>query len=1197
MNVNFSAVSPYGVRKPQQVQKHVAQQSNQVHFGNDEPDQPELMTSQEIMAKLKTSAKEVDYWMAAADKKAAELNQPTDLNHFAAAVYSQASLLKKFPSALHKPDPNSKGRDVLIQASANALLPQSLRSQSLTKPADMADILITSSSQVMQQLRDHNFESREDGELVFTPELRLLFTKFFEANPEGADTRKFFEFLRDTVSKDRSLPAHHQKIGNIMSLTVEAGKNFKPTVTVSKARKQGNNTKDFQNRLEELKAAGEIPADVAENVQAIISKGLGGGILGGDTVKNRLNYFLFDYPWTRTEVNMNTTDVRDVLEEEHSGMGEVKDRIVEFMAVENHLRSVGRRGSGNVLILVGPPGVGKSTIAKSIAKATGRKFSEMPVGGVNDPNKISGHKSTYVGSSPGGIHKAMTTAGSKNPLILVDEVDKMGGGGGAGRGGNPVDVLLKAFETSTNDNFEDNYLESDLPMDLSEVLWVLTANYKEQIPEAILSRGEVIDLAGYLTEQKMDIANKHLLRRTADQFALDTDQLQFTDDALKLVIERYAPEAGVRRLDQKIRKFASQIILRLQAGDELPEVIDVDFVEKILKRPDLKTRGESREDFEERVAMLNNDGLFSEVQYKGLQKLVSKMGRSGVDGRDPDADKLKERLNVALFDMPWTATETEQDINVAAAKLEETHYGMDEAKKKIIQFLRADNRMRAAGKGGKRKVLFLNGPAGTGKTTLGESVANATGRRFAKVALGGMKDEKALRGHSSTYIGAIKGRIAEALVEAGSTNPVIVLDEIEKADSEAVYAALLEILDPNQNHAFVDQYIGPEVPIDLSNVLFITTGNGYGNITEPVYNRIEEVSVEPYDQEEKVGIAQNYILPRIRDNYVLDDEQLRFTDDAIELIVKQHAFMEGGVRILEQVLTSVADEIVDRLESDSSYQPPVVTAELVGELAGPPKAIKEEFLTEPMVGRTNGLAVTGGGSGGAVFPLLASLIKTNTESETHPGVIKLADGFPSGKMEQDSQESAKWAFHVARKLAKEEFGVSTQGKVLEVAVAPERGTPGMGGDSAGAAFTTTVLSALTDRKVRSDVAMTGTITIQGHVKAIGGEKQKIRGALDKDMKVVFIPTEVMPMLDKFPTRLMDRIKPMTMTEFKANVARNGGEYKPEDPSDTRMAVVGAFEVRDIIDYALMPAEGQAQLVTPPVSDQPIQFGHRLNLVS
>jgi ATP-dependent Lon protease len=358
--------------------------------------------------------------------------------------------------------------------------------------------------------------------------------------------------------------------------------------------------------------------------------------------------WMTEIPWdVRTEDNLDTTDARRILDEDHTGLSDVKDRIVEYLAVRKLRQERGMgpsagRGSGAILTLVGPPGVGKTSLGESVARALGRKFVRISLGGIHDEAEIRGHRRTYVGALPGRIVRALKEAGTKNPVMMLDEVDKVG----ADWRGDPSSALLEVLDPAQNHTFRDHYLEVDL--DLSEVLFISTANVSETIPGALLDRMEVIRLDGYTEDEKVAIARDHLLARQEERNGLKADEVEITDDALRQIVGDYTREAGVRNLERELGKVLRKVATRLASGDaEAPVRVDVVDIREYLGRPRF---------FFEAAERTSVPGVATGLAVTGTGGDVLFVEATRLEGGDGDAlvltgqlgDVMKESGQIAL---------------------------------------------------------------------------------------------------------------------------------------------------------------------------------------------------------------------------------------------------------------------------------------------------------------------------------------------------------------------------------------------------------------------------------------------------------------------------------------------------------------------------------------------------------------------
>jgi ATP-dependent Lon protease len=483
----------------------------------------------------------------------------------------------------------------------------------------------------------------------------------------------------------------------------------------------------------------------------------------------------------------------------------------------------------------------------------------------------------------------------------------------------------------------------------------------------------------------------------------------------------------------------------------------------------------------------------------------------------PEAGWIRTWLDTVL-DVPWNVrTDDAYDIAGARSVLDADHAGLDEVKDRIIEYLAVRKRLAAKGltlPGGRRSgaVLALAGPPGVGKTSLGESVARAMDRKFARVALGGVRDEAEIRGHRRTYVGALPGRIVRAIREAGSMNPVILLDEVDKVGADYrgdPTAALLEVLDPAQNHTFRDHYL--EVELDLSDVLFIATANVADAIPEPLLDRMELIRLDGYTEDEKLTIARDHLLPRQLTRAGLEPGEVTFTDDALRRLAAEYT-REAGVRSLERSIARVLRKIAANLAQDPPAGPGegliTVDADDLTTYLGHPRHTPESAERTAVPGVAAGLAVTG--AGGDLLFIEASLADPASGGT---GVTL------TGQLGDVMKESAQIALSYLRS--------NGPGLGLPVSQLAERGVhvhvPAgavpKDGPSAGITMTTALASLLSGRLVRADVAMTGEVSLTGRVLPIGGLKQKLLAAHRAGIKVVLIPARNEPDLDEVPEKV------------------------------------------------------------------------------
>ncbi|MGK2868686.1 MAG: endopeptidase La, partial [Mycobacterium sp.] len=491
---------------------------------------------------------------------------------------------------------------------------------------------------------------------------------------------------------------------------------------------------------------------------------------------------------------------------------------------------------------------------------------------------------------------------------------------------------------------------------------------------------------------------------------------------------------------------------------------------------------EGSDDYRSRVEAAD---LPEKVREAALRE-VGKLERSS--DQSPEGGWIRTWLDTVL-ELPWNVTtEDSTDLKSAREILDADHHGLGDVKDRIVEYLavrarRAQRNMSVVGGRGSGAVMVLAGPPGVGKTSLGESVARALGRKFVRVALGGVRDEAEIRGHRRTYVGALPGRIVRAIGEAGSMNPVVLLDEIDKVGSDYrgdPSSALLEVLDPAQNHTFRDHYL--ELDLDLSDVVFLATANVIENIPSALLDRMELIQIDGYTEDDKVAIARDYLLPRQAEKAALTAEEVTLTDAALRKIAADYT-REPGVRQFERLLAKALRKVTTKLAS-SAEALTIDEPDLV-EYLGRPRFTPDSDERTAVPGVATGLAVTG--LGGDVLYIEAG----STDAE--PG-LKL-----TGQLGDVMKESAQIALSYVRAHA-EQLGVDPKTLDRQIHVHVPAGAVPKDGPSAGVTMVTALVSMATGRQVRGDVGMTGEVTLNGRVLPIGGVKQKLLAAQRAGLK-------------------------------------------------------------------------------------------------
>ena len=462
-----------------------------------------------------------------------------------------------------------------------------------------------------------------------------------------------------------------------------------------------------------------------------------------------------------------------------------------------------------------------------------------------------------------------------------------------------------------------------------------------------------------------------------------------------------------------------------------------------------------------------------------------------------EATVVRNYIDV-LTGLPWSKkSKVKHDLAHAEAVLNEDHYGLEKVKDRILEYLAVQQRVDKV----KAPILCLVGPPGVGKTSLGQSIAKATGRKYVRMALGGMRDEAEIRGHRRTYIGAMPGKVLQSLGKVGARNPLFLLDEIDKLGMDFrgdPSSALLEVLDPEQNHKFGDHYV--EVDFDLSDVMFVATSNSM-NIPPALLDRMEVIRLSGYTEDEKTNIAIKYLLPKQMQNNGVKDAELQVTESAVRDIVRYYT-REAGVRSLERELSKICRKVVKAIQLKKLTAPVEVSADNLPEYLGVRKYTYGRAEQQNQVGQVVGLAWTE--VGGDLLTI---------EVATMPGKGNILRTGSLGDVMKESVEAARTVVRSRARL----LGIRDEAfekRDLHIHV-PDGATP-KDGPSAGIAMTTAIVSALTGIPVRADVAMTGEITLRGEVTAIGGLKEKLLAALRGGIKTVLIPEENVKDLQEIP---------------------------------------------------------------------------------
>ncbi|MEM9617844.1 MAG: endopeptidase La [Pseudomonadota bacterium] len=606
-------------------------------------------------------------------------------------------------------------------------------------------------------------------------------------------------------------------------------------------------------------------------------------------------------------------------------------------------------------------------------------------------------------------------------------------------------------------------------------------------PEVIVSINQIDDYA-----KLADTVASHLNIKLSEKQELL--EIVSVGERLERVYALMEGEMSVLQVEKKIRNRVKRQMEKTQREYYLNEQMKA--IQKELGEGD-----DGRDELTELEEKIAKTKLTKEARTKAESELKKLRQMSPMSA---ESTVVRNYLDW-MVSIPWnTRSKVKTNLTKAEEVLDEDHYGLEKVKERIVEYLAVQKRMNKL----KGPILCLVGPPGVGKTSLGKSIANATGREFVRVSLGGVRDEAEIRGHRRTYIGSMPGKVIQSMKKAKKSNPLFLLDEIDKMGQDFrgdPASALLEVLDPEQNATFQDHYL--EVDYDLSDVMFITTANSL-NMPQPLLDRMEIIRIPGYTEDEKVEIARRHLIPKLSENHGIKDGEWSISDEGLLTLIRRYT-REAGVRNLERELARLVRKAVRELEADG-IDTVAITEKNLSDYAGVPKFRYGEIDGEDQVGIVTGLAWTS--VGGDILTI---------EAVKMPGKGRMT---PTGNLKDVMKESVSAASSYVRSRATE-FGIEPpvfEKTDIHIHV-PEGATP-KDGPSAGVAMATSIVSVLTGVPIHKDIAMTGEISLRGRVLAIGGLKEKLLAALRAGTKTVLIPEENEKDLADIPDNVKDGLK-------------------------------------------------------------------------
>lgn len=696
-----------------------------------------------------------------------------------------------------------------------------------------------------------------------------------------------------------------------------------------------------------------------------------------------------------------------------------------------------------------------------------------------------------------------------------------------------VQGLAKARITSFTDTSEFYQVNVEKvasvePSEDQNVLEALMRSARENL-EKVISVGKVLS-----PDILMVLEDIQDPGRLADLIA---SNLNLKVEEAQIILETLDPTERLQRindiLDRELEIFAMQAKIKSSAKGEISKTQKEYFLREQIKA--IKTElgdEEVVDEFSELKEKIISKGMTDEAEKESLKQLTR------LERMHPDSSEssiLRSYLEW-MVDIPWSeTTEDITDLQYAKGVLDKDHFDLEKIKERILEYLAVRSLKGGSVKG---PILCFSGPPGVGKTSLGKSIAKATGREFVRISLGGVKDESEIRGHRRTYVGAMPGRFIQAMKQAKTTNPVIMLDEVDKLGSDYKgdpSAALLEVLDPEQNSTFRDHYMN--VPYDLSNVMFVATANVLENIPGPLRDRMEVINLSGYSQEEKLAISKQYLIPKQMDENGITEDHVEFHDEGVVSVIDGFT-REAGLRNLERQIGALCRKVAKKIASGESSKTHILN-DTVEQLLGPAMYSKEDGKEFDEIGVSTGLAWTA--AGGEILFIEATKMKGKGMTLT-------------GQLGDVMKESAQAAVGYIRSHASE-LGIDEDlFDTNEIHIHLPAGAIPKDGPSAGITLATSIVSLLTESFVSKDIAMTGEITLTGKVLPVGGIKEKALAAMRCGIETIIIPWKNQKDLVEIPEKYRKKLNFVPVKNFQEVLAVALLDWEPQKIKKKKPAV-------------------------------------------